>query len=157
MKTSSFIFADGNFIRSMPASEPQVVAFYAYMSSSTSDPSLHYQLVFDIAKTNIGGGYNHYTGTFNAPIQGVYVFAWTIYTSSRGQTWLDVMVNNDVYSSTLGETYDVLDYDSDSGTIVVSLNQGDSVYIRSSHQANASIISNNAYRAKTSFAGWKLN
>ncbi|XP_052067274.1 uncharacterized protein LOC127706659 [Mytilus californianus] len=78
--TQKCFLSDWQTIRSMPASEPQMVAFYAYMSSSIPAPSIHYQLVFDIAKTNIGRGYNHYTGTFNAPIQGVYVFVWTIYT-----------------------------------------------------------------------------
>ncbi|CAC5387867.1 C1QL [Mytilus coruscus] len=142
----------------VPASEPQIVAFSAYMSTSEHNPSSHHQLVFDVVQTNIGNAYNKYTGAFVAPVSGVYVFAWTIYTGDNGKTFFNIIVNNSVYGSTFGETDNgCCDYDSDSGTIVVSLNQGDTVYIRSSRQASTEVPSNDSFGGKTTFAGWKLN
>lgn len=91
----------------------------------------------------------------------MYVFAWTIYTGDNGKTYFDIPVNNSIYGSTFGETDNVCcDYDSDSGTIVVSLNHGDTVYIRSSLPATTNVQSslNDRHESeKTTFAGWKLN
>lgn len=36
------------------------VAFYAYMSASEPNPSLHHALIFNVVKTNVGGGYNQF-------------------------------------------------------------------------------------------------
>ncbi|XP_063399076.1 complement C1q-like protein 2 [Mytilus trossulus] len=131
------------------------VAFYAYMSKD--DPSLlkHNQLVFDVVKINIGNGYLNNTGVFVAPSSGTYVFSWTLYTGNHGATYYDLMVNGEIYGSTLGETDDVPgDFDSDSGTVVVSLNTGDNVYFRSIIQTTAFILGRRS--ARTSFSGWKL-
>ena len=61
---------------------PGPVAFYAYLSHSEPNPSLNHALIFDSVKTNVGGGYNEYSGMFTAPSSGVYVFTWAIYTGS---------------------------------------------------------------------------
>lgn len=143
-------------LSTVPANEPRIVAFSAYMSTHEDNPSPHHTLIFDVAQTNIGNAYNKYTGAFVAPGEGVYVFAWTIYTGVSGKTYFDILVNNSVYGSTFSET-GASWYDSESGTIVISLNQGDSVFMRSSQQATTSIRSNDIYGTKTTFAGWKLN
>jgi hypothetical protein len=135
------------------SSEP--VAFYAYMSHNEPSPSYHHSLIFDVVKTNLGGGYNEYSGIFTAPSAGVYVFTWTIYTGDSGKTQFQIFVNHDLVDGTWGETDEAADYDSDSGTMVVSLNAHDNVYIRSSMACTADIISGPGDR--TSFAGWKLN
>jgi hypothetical protein len=137
------------------SSEP--VAFYAYMSHDEPNPSLHHSLIFDVVKTNVGGGYNKYSGTFTAPNSGVYVFTWTIYSGTRGQTAFQIYVNDEVVDSSFGDTDDVVDSDSDSGTMVVSLNAHDNVYIRSAIACNTRIMSMTYYNTRTSFAGWKLN
>ncbi|XP_063399741.1 complement C1q tumor necrosis factor-related protein 1-like [Mytilus trossulus] len=145
-------------ISTVPASDLGVVAFSAYMSKNEDNPSSHHTLVFDTAQTNIGNAYNKFTGAFSAPVAGVYVFAWTIYSGDNGKTFFNVLVNNSVYGGTYGETDNVCcDTDSDSGTLVVSLNQGDTVFIRSFRQATTQILSNDSYGSKTTFAGWKLN
>ncbi|CAC5387868.1 unnamed protein product [Mytilus coruscus] len=131
------------------------VAFYAYMSKDNPSLSKHNRLVFDVIKINIGNGYQNNTGVFVAPSSGTYVFAWTLYTGNHGATYYDLMVNGKEYGSTLGETDDVNgNFDSDSRTVVVSLDTGDSVYFRSIVQTTALILGRRS--AKTSFSGWKL-
>lgn len=134
-------------------SEP--VAFYSYMATEEPNPSLHHAIIFDVVKTNVGGGYNEYSGMFTAPSSGVYVFTWTIYTGYHGQTQFNIYVNHNVYDSTFGETDNNLhDYDKDSGTMVVSLNAHDNVYIRSAMACSTTIFSGD--RARSMFAGWKI-
>nr|XP_022298826.1 uncharacterized protein LOC111107771 [Crassostrea virginica] len=131
------------------------VAFYAYMSQREPNPSLNYALIFDSVKTNVGGGYNEYSGMFTAPSSGVYVFTWTIYTGDHGQTKFHVYVNHDIFDITFGETDNNQDdSDSDSGTMVVSLNFHDNVYMRSAMTCTTYVYSGNA--AKSTFAGWKI-
>lgn len=134
-------------------SEP--VAFYSYMASNEPNPSLHHAIIFDVVKTNVGGGYNEYSGMFTAPSSGVYVFTWTIYTGNHGQTQFNIYVNHNVYDSTFGETdNNQHDYDSDSGTMVVSLNAHDNVYIRSAMACTTYVYSGEL--ARSTFAGWKI-
>jgi hypothetical protein len=135
---------------------PEPIAFYAYMSHDEPRPSNHHSLIFDVVKTNLGGGYNKYSGMFTAPNSGVYVFTWTIYSYVLGRTQFQIYVNDDVVDSTFGETDDIGDSDSDSGTMVVSLNAHDNVYIRSAVACTTNIMSM-SYNTRTSFAGWKLN
>jgi hypothetical protein len=146
--------SDVNQIRQRISPEP--IAFYAYMSKNEVNPSNHHSLIFDVVKTNLGGGYNEYSGMFTAPSAGVYVFTWTIYSGTHGETAFQIYVNHDVVDSTWGETDGVNNYDSDSGTMVVSLNAHDNVYMRSAMTCTTSIISM-SYHTRTSFAGWKLN
>lgn len=135
---------------------PEPVAFYAYMSANEPNPSLHHALIFDVVKTNVGGGYNQFSGMFTAPSPGLYVFTWTIYTGNHGATGFKIYVNHDVIGATYGETEDVSgDFDSDSGNIVVYLSAHDNVYFRSSFACTTSIISDELRRS--TFAGWRLN
>lgn len=126
------------------------------MSSAEPNPSIHLTLISDEVKTNVGGGYNEFSGTFTAPSSGLYVFTWTIYTGSHGITGFHIYVNHDVFGATFGETDNNQDdFDSDSGSIVVSLNANDNVYIRSARDCSTYVISDKG--ARTTFAGWRLN
>lgn len=141
--------------RSMRLS-PEPVAFYAYMSASEPNPSLHHALIFDEVKTNVGGGYNQFSGMFTAPSPGLYVITWTIYTGDHGQTAFFIYVNHNVFGATFGETdNNQNDFDSDSGSMVVNLNAHDNVYIRTSRACSTYVISDSSRR--TTFAGWRLN
>ena len=135
---------------------PEPAAFYAYMSNNEPNPSLHHAIIFDVVKTNVGGGYNEFSGMFTAPSSGIFVFTWTIYTGSYGQTKFHIFVNHDVFDATFGDTNGNLDdFDSDSGSMVVSLNAHDHVYMRSAMACSTNIISSSDY-ARTTFAGWKI-
>lgn len=144
-------FSNGKRLLSTP------VAFYAYMSATESLPSIHHILVFNAIKTNIGEGYNKHSGMFTAPAAGVYVLTCTIYSGDHGATAFGIFVNDGMVGSTFGETDDVGgDYDSETAIVVVSLNQNDDVYIRSTIRCTTNIESI-AHDTRTSFAGWKLD
>lgn len=131
------------------------VAFYAYMSKSEPTPSNHHALVFDVLKTNLGNGYNKYSGTFVAPYAGAYVFTWTININPHGAHWINLMVNDAIVGGTLADTQVTDDFDSDSNTALVVLNQGDSVILRTTSGSDRADIYADS-RAFTSFAGWRL-
>eukprot|EP00105_Crassostrea_gigas_P036309 XP_019920457.1 PREDICTED: complement C1q tumor necrosis factor-related protein 3 [Crassostrea gigas] len=131
------------------------VAFYAYMSKSEPTPSNHHALVFDVLKTNLGNGYNKFSGTFVAPFAGTYVFTWTINTNPHGAHFINLMVNNAIVGGTLADTQDTADFDSDSNTAVVVLSQGDSVILRTTYNSDRADIYADSH-AFTSFAGWRL-
>jgi hypothetical protein len=130
------------------------VAFYAYMSADEAPPSSHFTLKFDVVKTNVGGAYNLHSGTFVSPDTGVYVFTYTIYSHVHGAIFLNIFVNEDIYGGSISDTQDTTDFDSETTTIVASLNKGDSVNVRTTRASSATVKSSE--EAKTSFSGWKI-
>ena len=136
---------------------PETVAFYAYMSQNEPNRSLHKALIFDVVKTNVRGGYDELSGMFTAPSPWVYVSTWTIYTGNYGQTRFHIYVNHDVFDTTYGETdNNHSDYDSDSGSMAVSLNARDNVYFRSAMSCTTFVHSNN-YFARSTYLNSMLN
>jgi hypothetical protein len=64
-------------------------------------------------------------------------------------------VNEDIYGGSISDTQDTNDYDSETTTIVVSLDKGDSVNVRTTQASTAAVLS--SYQSKTSFSGWKIS
>nr|XP_022317093.1 uncharacterized protein LOC111120578 isoform X2 [Crassostrea virginica] len=137
-----------------PTASVDLVAFYAYMSKPEPNPSNHFTLIFDVVRTNLGNGYNKHSGTFVAPSAGAYVITWTINTSPHGAHHINLMVNSAIAGGTLTDTEETGDYDSDSNTAVLVLNQGDSVNLRITYPSVGILYADS--RAFTSFSGWKL-
>ncbi|XP_076079194.1 complement C1q tumor necrosis factor-related protein 3-like [Mytilus galloprovincialis] len=67
---------DCNHIRSTQSSGK--VGFLVSYSNSLRNIGNDAIVVYDTVTTNLGGGYDKSTGVFNAPIEGLYYFAWTI-------------------------------------------------------------------------------
>ena len=131
------------------------VAFYAYMSNNEHNPSIHHAIIFDQIQTNIGDGYNKYSGVVHAPSSGVYFFTWTIYSGGSGETKVVLFVNDSIMGFTYSDTKSTGSYDSDSAFVVVHLNAHDNVYLRAGFDCSTSLISN-PFSGKTTFAGGKL-
>ena len=55
------------------------VAFQAAMQTSTARLALHQDVVFDTVKSNIGNAYMPASGTFVAPVAGIYVFHLSVF------------------------------------------------------------------------------
>ena len=130
--------------------------FSAYVSTFETELSKDHIIRFDTIVTNIGSHYNQHSGLFTAPEQGVYVFSWNLYCHSGGYIFSQLVVNSNVVGSmfTIGEG--ATDIRSITGVVVVQVNAGDVVYVRThptqSHSGN--LYSHPDYRS--SFSGWKV-
>uniref|UniRef100_A0A8W8J274 C1q domain-containing protein n=1 Tax=Magallana gigas TaxID=29159 RepID=A0A8W8J274_MAGGI len=134
-----------------------VVAFYAYLSKSDGSLGLHHTLIFDTVITNVGSSYNHHDGVFTAPVSGVYVFNWNIYSGFHGDVVSELMVNSDRKGGIRSDSLTVTEDHGSSGSVVVDISQGDIVFIRthSTHSPSGSLVSSPGL-FESSFSGWRL-
>ncbi|XP_052065240.1 complement C1q tumor necrosis factor-related protein 2-like [Mytilus californianus] len=132
----------------------RVIAFYAFMSKSITSPGVGRRLVFDVMKTNQGGGYNSHTGVFTCPKTGTYVFVWVVRLGSAYHSF-ELMINNSVYGST--HLYNNGTGGSVSGTVVAHVSKGESVYVRAHSSYKGSGVINSDTNGRTAFSGWLLN
>lgn len=131
------------------------IAFYAYMSHKETDPGAHHLLVYDHVVTNLGNGYNKHTGFFTPPVSGVYVFTWTTFACANSYFPVEITVN----SSPIGVTFNhgPNTYNAVTGVVVVDVNQGDSVGIRTrpNYTPVGSICSD--VNMRVAFSGWCIS
>lgn len=132
-------------------------AFYAYLSKRVKSPCVHQTLIFDTVITNVGGSYNRHDGVFTAPVTGVYVFNWNIYSSFKGDITSELMVNSVRKGGQRSDSRVTNEDHSSSGCVVVSIRRGDVVFIRihPTHTLNGGIISYPGVY-ESSFSGWLL-
>ena len=134
-----------------------IIAFYAYMSHNEVRPGPHHTIIFDVPITNVGNGYNHFSGIFSVPSSGVYVFSWTIADSPQGFIFSELIVNSDVIGGILTQTLTDDDRISTTGLVVKEVEAGNVVYVRTSPtggiQGNIQSLSP---AQRTSFSGWRL-
>lgn len=130
-------------------------AFYAYLSTSApASSATHYIIVFDKVVTNVGNAYHPHSGTFIAPSSGLYVFTWTIRQVGTKYHQTELLVANNIVNVIYLYPADTID-GSVTGTVVVHVNQGDDVQVRTgSHYNNGDIYSDGDGRS--TFAGWNL-
>ena len=114
----------------------------------------HHILLFDIIKSNLGQGLHPTMGVFSAPKSGVYVFTWTIRVYDNSYHSIELVVNGQVVGA-LCSYSGAGDNDTGSTTAVVSINEGEDVYLRTRINYNGGVISSDSY-GYSSFAGWKL-
>ncbi|XP_061179173.1 complement C1q tumor necrosis factor-related protein 6-like [Saccostrea echinata] len=75
--------------------------------------------------TNQGDGYNRWTGHFTAPRRGLYLFSCTIMALHNHRIHIEIMKNGKRISTLYSSTTD-----QSSQTVVLVLNEGDSVWTR---------------------------
>ena len=131
------------------------ISFYAYMSSAMNHVGRHHTLIFNVIVSNQGQGLSRTTGVFRAPQSGFFVFTWTIRLISFSIHCVQLVVNGQpvgalVTQSGSGEN------ESDSTTVVVHVNEGEEVFLRTFSQFNKGPIYSDGY-GYSSFAGWKLS
>ncbi|VDI11348.1 Hypothetical predicted protein, partial [Mytilus galloprovincialis] len=132
------------------------VAFYAYMSSHEANLGRHQTLVFDMVKTNLGSSYSKHTGVFTTPEKGTFVFTWTITSDFHSYIYSEILINSVPFGSIISSSDEIHDDHTATGIIVVQLNHGDVVYIRTNPNASIKgrILSDSLRRS--SFSGWKI-
>lgn len=133
------------------------IAFYAYLNGPVRSPGFHQTLIFRTVITNVGGSYNRHTGVFTAPVSGVYVFNWNIYSCFKGDITSELMVNSSRKGGRRSDSRITNEDHSSNGCIVVNIRKGDVVFIRihPTHTLKGSIISYPGLY-ESSFSGWLL-
>ncbi|XP_063427733.1 uncharacterized protein LOC134711201 [Mytilus trossulus] len=136
-----------------PTSKP-TVAFYVWLSHSETKIGPHHTLLFDHIETNVGNCYNKHTGAFIAPIGGVYLFSYTVFSERQGYGSFEIVVNSASRGSIFVENGGAQSvYTGSTGVAVLLLNQGDACTIRthSTYSSTGTIRSGNLMR--TAFSG----
>lgn len=135
--------------RSVPV-EP--VAFYAYLSThEAASSAIHHIIAFDKVITNVGNAYHPHTGTFIAPRSGLYIFTWTIAQWGTSYHVTELVVDNDNVNVIYMNPANLV-VGSVTGTVVVHVNQGDDVFVRTGSGNNHGEIISNIDNRST-FAG----
>lgn len=132
------------------------VAFYSYLLQSETNIGHHQTIIFDQVVTNIDGNYNHHSGIFTSPENGVYTFSWTLYCTNGGYFTTELVVNSNPVGVSYCNAQGADSIRPTLGVIVVEISKGDIVYIRTppTDAVVGYIFSNRS--ARTTFSGWKV-
>lgn len=132
---------------------PNGVAFIAYLSRSEPNPDTHKTFVFDL---DHGSHYSHHIGVFTCPSHGVYVFSSSIYCTTGGYVFSELVVNSSPVSAKFVGSKSVSNGLSSTDLVIVELNPGDEVYIRTplNHSSSGKVESDPSLRS--TFSGLKL-
>ena len=116
-------------------------------------PSPHFTVVFDTVETNIGNGYNQYTGAFVVPVAGTYVFSFSITCWDHSRVGVDLMCNNDAIGSTTADSELIQDVHVGATTVVVILNKEDTCFLRTGTRLHSLGTLHSDYWSRSSFSG----
>uniref|UniRef100_K1PYY5 Complement C1q-like protein 4 n=1 Tax=Magallana gigas TaxID=29159 RepID=K1PYY5_MAGGI len=111
--------------------------------------------VYDRVETNVGNGYNVQTGNFTAPESGIYVFHTTTAAFDKSHSTIEIVANGQVKDITWADAMDHDDRAVASSMTVLSLTEGDVVYVRVGLLFGGNYLESNQY-TRMSFSGFKL-
>ncbi|OWF50144.1 uncharacterized protein LOC110450870 [Mizuhopecten yessoensis] len=131
------------------------IAFHVALSSN-KDVTIDVVVVYDLETLDQGNGYNPREGFYTVPESGTYVLTWTTicYVHNEFQTVL--VVNGAVRGSSWTDALGVNDLHQTTAIVVLTLNQGDRVFIRMGHTHGHGIILSQSEFGQSTFSGWKL-
>eukprot|EP00105_Crassostrea_gigas_P026400 XP_011447343.1 PREDICTED: complement C1q-like protein 4 [Crassostrea gigas] len=143
--------------RELTAIKGRQVAFFVYMSQNVliNTISKYKTFVYDRVETNVGNGYNVQTGNFTAPESGIYVFHTTTAAVDKSHSTIEIVANDQVKDITWADAMDHNDRAVASSMTVLSLTEGDVVYVRVGLLFAGNYLESNQY-TRMSFSGFKL-
>ena len=157
-----FCFTDVSKRLLLPDNQPNhPVAFSAYLTHLDQGPAIGKlrEIVYDKIETNIGNGYDKFSGTFSAPSDGVYAFTWTVFTfgssSNAGEIETELIINGQIHGTIHADTEVTNDDDSATGFVIKMLVKDDIVFIRSTDRFVPQGVLTNGHMRWT-FSGWLI-
>lgn len=127
------------------------------MNKSEHIPGTHHTLIFDTAITNENNGYHPFSGIFIAPEKGIYVFTFSIRLECHSYGPYELLKNSKVVGVVYSDIRQVCVQDHITGTIVISANKGDDIYVRTHATYHHSGVIFSDDNGRSSFAGWLVS
>ncbi|XP_022301102.2 complement C1q-like protein 4 [Crassostrea virginica] len=124
------------------------------MSAPMSNIGGHHTLIYDVIKTNSSHGLHPTAGVFTAPESGIYVSTWTIRVFNNSYHGTDELEVNGQQVGALIAHSGVSDNDTGSTSVVVHVNKGEDVFLRTNMISNNGGIHSDS-NGYNSFSGWK--
>ncbi|XP_060063139.1 uncharacterized protein LOC132543640 [Ylistrum balloti] len=143
--------------RVAPPSGTQTIAFHTAISGNRvyAEDAI---IVYDDETLDHGNGYSPSDGLYTVPETGTYVLTWTIISGTHQEYHTLLEVNGVVRGASFSDTTDVGDFHQSSSLVVLSLNEGDHVFIRMGHTTGHwTIISTDVGYGYSTFSGWRLD
>ncbi|CAG2210982.1 unnamed protein product [Mytilus edulis] len=140
----------------VPTRMPTTTAFYAYMSQHEPSPSAHHTLIFDTVVTNENNGYHPFSGIFMVPVNGIYVFTFSIRVDCHSNGPYEIVKNADVVGVVNSDLQQVCLQDHIAGTVVITAKKGDDVFVRTHTGTRHGMIVSDS-NGRSSFAGWMIS
>ncbi|XP_062578992.1 caprin-2-like [Saccostrea cucullata] len=131
------------------------VSFFAKLSSSVRISAAHQTVVYDTVITNNDNGYNPKNGIFTCPQSGTYVFLWNTLIMYRTYIRLEIVVSGTALYGFLEDTEDANDYDTATASIIVKVDVGDTVFIRSRGSGPGPMVTESSV-ITSSFSGYRI-
>ena len=130
------------------------IAFHATLDNSLL---IHQDsiIVYRQEHLDTANAYDETLGLFIAPVDGIYVFTWTVSISPHSWATASLMINGNKSGETLADSEEIGDYHTSTGLIVSSVKKNDRVHVEFKTTANKG--STNSVLGINSFSGWKLD
>ncbi|XP_051256964.1 uncharacterized protein LOC127363979 isoform X4 [Dicentrarchus labrax] len=121
-----------NQILELKSKEKTVVVFSAAAGGSGHIGPFNTDttVVYKVVKTNIGNAYSQFTGTFAAPVPGIYYFTFFYHAGGSQRVSLTLIKNNESVVTTYDHTTSHDGADNGGNAVFLQLQQGDQVYVR---------------------------
>ena len=124
---------------------------------TTSQPVLADKIIkFQNISLDTANAYSTGDGIYIVPQTGIYVFTWTITCAGHTRTSTQLMINTGEAGRTIADSDENSDYHTSTGITIVSVKQGNHVYVKFEPSAYSKGNIGSAYGNST-FSGWKLD
>ncbi|XP_060067321.1 uncharacterized protein LOC132547565 [Ylistrum balloti] len=129
----------------------QTIAFHSSLTRSVT-VSPHTTVIFDKEVLDQGAGYNPLDGIYSVPESGTYVITWSLVADRHASFQTELIVNGEALGNSWTDADEVGDLHQTSATMVLTLTQGDHVFIRIGNIASGAISTE---VSNPTFSGWK--
>ncbi|CAC5407751.1 unnamed protein product [Mytilus coruscus] len=134
-------------------SKTQPVLFYAIVNSRSFTLNTDSTIVFETVVINEGYHYNKYDGVFLAPQDGIYMFSWTVSSVNANCIMTELVVEENVISSTGEKEVDNGVYSSASMTAICRMKKDEHAFVRTTGHTGSNYIYSQDNVQRTSFLG----